>query len=231
MVSMHASRHPGQVVSRIAIAAVVALAMLMPGARPAIGAALPPVLLVHGFGASPRTFDTMAARLAHGGRDVYAIALPGQDNVVNARAIRAFIVAHRFRRVDIVAHSMGGLSSRWFVKFLRGSVSVAHYVSLGTPQHGLWETCPAPLDYGGQMCPNGSFLRALNAGDDTPGLTKYTSIFSTTDGLVPASSSRLDGGACHVRDRGVTHGQLLTDARVYRQVTSSLGGHCPSAFG
>jgi len=172
----------------------------------------------------------MAARLERNGRTVYAIDLPGQDNVVNARAIAAFLAAHHVRRVDIVGHSMGGLSSRWFVKFLRGSVAVEHYVSLGTPQYGLAETCLAPLDYGGQMCPGGVFLRRLNVGDDTPGTTRYASIASTGDGLVPVASSRLDGGACLIRDGDVTHGQLLTDARVYKQVAYTLAGRCPPPF-
>jgi triacylglycerol lipase len=222
--------HSRPVVARIAAAAVVALAVLGSGAPPAAGAVPPPVLLVHGWGSSPATFRDMEARLVRSGRVVYALALPGEDNVANARAIRAFVAAHHLLRVDLVAHSMGGLSSRWFVRFLRGTTSVEHYVSLGTPQYGLWPTCPLPLDKGGQMCPAGAFLRTLNAGDDTPGTTRYTSIFSTTDGIVPAASSRLDGGACLIRDRGVTHGQLLTDARVYRQMVYSLDGRCPPAF-
>jgi triacylglycerol lipase len=219
-----------RIASRTVLAAMVGVTMLSPGASQAVGATVRPVLLVHGFEGSSSAFDTMAARLARGGREVYAIALPGQDNIINAKAIRAFVAANRLGRVDIVAHSMGGLSSRWFVKFLRGSVSVAHYVSLGTPQYGLWGTCPAPLDYGGQMCPDGAFLGKLNSGDDTPGPTRYTSVFSTDDGLVPVSSSRLDGGACLIRDGGVTHGQLLTDTRVYRQIVYSLNGRCPTAF-
>jgi triacylglycerol lipase len=173
----------------------------------------------------------MEARLARGGRAVYAIALPGQDNIVNAKAIRAFVNAHHFRRVDVVAHSMGGLSSRWFVKFLRGSVSIEHYVALGTPQYGLLPTCVLPLDEGGQMCPGGAFLRTLNAGDDTPGRTSYTSIFSSSDGIVPATSSRLDGGACLILDRGISHHGLVTDARVYRQVVYALNGRCLRAVG
>ena len=215
---------------RMVIAAIVGVATLLPGAGTAGSATLPPVLLVHGFRGSPSAFDTMAARLARDGREVHAIALPGQDNIVNARAIRDFAAAHHLRRVDVVAHSMGGLSSRWFVKYLRGKVSIAHYVALGTPQYGLRATCPAPPEYGGQMCPDGAFLSKLNRGDDTPGTTKYTSISSTDDGLVPVSSSRLDGGACLVRDRGVTHGRLLSDARVYKQVVQSLNGRCPAGF-
>jgi triacylglycerol lipase len=215
---------------RMVIAVIAGVTMLSSGAGAADSATPPPVLLVHGFRGSPGAFDTMAARLTRAGREVHAIALPGQDNIVNARAIRDFAAAHHLRRVDVVAHSMGGLSSRWFVRYLRGRVSVAHYVALGTPQYGLWATCPAPPDHGGQMCPDGAFLSKLNRGDDTPGTTKYTSISSTDDGLVPVSSSRLDGGACLVRDRGVTHGRLLSDARVYKQVVQSLNGRCPPAF-
>jgi triacylglycerol lipase len=215
---------------RMVIAAIVGVTMLWSGPGAADSATLPPVLLVHGFRGSPASFDTMAARLARGGRAVYAIALPGQDNLINARAIRTFAAAHHLRRVDIVAHSMGGLSSRWFVKYLRGGVTVGHYVSLGTPQYGLWVACRAPLDYGGQMCPDGAFLGKLNSRDDTPGTTKYTTIFSADDGLVPASSSRLDGGACLVEVHDVTHFGLPSDARVYRQVVQALNGRCPLAF-
>ena len=226
---MHPRRHRPSIAGRVVVGALVVLVMLSGGAQPA-SAAPPPVLLVHGWGSSPSTFATMEARLVRGGRVVYAIALPGQDNIANARAIRAFIAAHHFRQLDVVAHSMGGLSSRWFIKFLRGSVSIAHYVSLGTPQYGLWPTCALALDEGGQMCPAGTFLRTLNAGDDTPGPTKYTSISSADDGIVPLVSSRLDGGACLIRDAGVTHHELLADARIYRQVVYALKGLCSPAF-
>lgn len=226
---MHPSRRLSSIAGRVVVV-MAGLTMLFGGAHPA-SAAPPPVLLVHGWGSAPATFATMEARLERGGRVVYAIALPGQDNVVNARAIRAFVVAHHLHQVDVVAHSMGGLSSRWFVKFLRGSVSIAHYVSLGTPQYGLWPTCALALDEGGQMCPGSAFLRALNAGDDTPGPTRYTSISSTDDGIVPVASSRLDGGACLIRDAGVTHHELLTDARIYRQVIYALQGRCSPAVG
>ena len=228
---VHGLRLHSTIAWRIVIVGLVGVTMLSSGARPASGASLPPVLLVHGWGSSPATFRTMEARLARGGRSVYAIALPGEDNIANAKAIRAFVAAHHFRRVDLVAHSMGGLSSRWFVKFLRGSVSIEHYVSLGTPQYGLLPSCLLPLDEGGQMCPGNAFLRALNAGDDTPGSTRYTSISSTGDGIVPATSSRLDGGACLILDGGVSHHELLTDARVYRQVVYALNGRCLPAVG
>ena len=223
--------HRSAIGRRGVLLALLGVAMLWTGPLPASAAPLPPVLLVHGFESSPATFRTMAARLVRDGRTVYAIALPGQDNVVNAGAIRSFVVAHHLRQVDIVAHSMGGLSSRWFIRFLRGSVDVVHYISLGTPQHGLWLACLAPPDDGGQMCPISDFMGRLDAGEDEPGPTRYTSIFSTADWIVPSASAHLDGGACLVQDGGVTHFALLTDARIYGQVIGALGGRCLAAFG
>jgi triacylglycerol lipase len=228
---VHALRLRSTIALRIVTATLAGVAIVSSGAPSVRGASVPPVLLIHGWGSSPATFRTMEARLVRDGRSVYAIALPGQDNIVNARAIRAFVAAHHLRRVDVVAHSMGGLSSRWWIKFLRGSISIDRYVSLGTPQYGIRPTCVLPLDEGGQMCPDSAFLRRLNAGDDTGGPTRYTSIASRTDGIVPVASSRLDGGACLVTDRGVTHRELLTDGRVYRQVVHALSGRCPPAVG
>ncbi len=192
------------------------------------------VLLVHGYQGSTTSFDQMQASLLAQGIQSIEVVLPGQDNVANANAIKTLITTKGLGTVDIVSHSMGGLSGRWYAKFLGGSTGaapiVAHYVSLGTPQYGLYAACFLPTSNGGQMCPWSSFLAQLNNGDDTPGLTSYTTIYSTTDGLVPTSSSRLDGGACFVGDSGVTHDGLLTNATVFGQIVTALGGTCPGTF-
>ena len=104
----------------------------------------------------------MIARFAAQGRTAVAIDLPSEDNVVNANAIRDFITAQGWSRVDLVGQSMGGLSARQFVKFVKSNVVVDSYVSLGTPQYGIYSACVLPGYYGGQMCPTSSFLRALN---------------------------------------------------------------------
>ena len=192
------------------------------------------VLLVHGYQGSTTSFDQMQASLLAQGIPSIEVVLPGQDNVANATAIKNLITSRGLGSVDIVAHSMGGLSGRWFAKFLGGSTGsspiVAHYISLGSPQYGLSAACLLPTTNGGQMCPWSSFLSKLNSGDDTPGTTSYTTIYSTADGLVPTSSSRLDGGACFVQDSGVTHAGLLTNATVLDQIVLALGGTCPGTF-
>jgi pimeloyl-ACP methyl ester carboxylesterase len=208
----------------------VALGTAGAGAGTALAASPDPILLVHGFQGDPLTFTEMIGRFAAAGRTAVAIDLPSEDNVVNANAIRDFIAARGWSRVDLVGHSMGGLSARQFVKYVKSSVAVDAYVSLGTPQYGIYTACVLPQGYGGQMCPNSSFLRALNRKDDTPGGTRWTTIYSTGDVYVPNSSSRLDGGACFVQVSGVGHNELDNDAGVFAHTLAAVDGTCTGTF-
>src|SRR3954451_10080477 len=166
---------------------------------PAAAAEPDPILLVHGYRGNPGTWADMIARFKANGRTAVAIDLASENNVTNANAIASFIAARGWKRVDIVGQSMGGLSARQFVKFGWTAAVIDSYVSLGTPQYGIYSACLLLRSYGGQMCESRTFLRDLNRGDDTPGRTAWTTIYSTSDEFVPNSSSRLDGGACHIK--------------------------------
>jgi triacylglycerol lipase len=214
-----------------AIAAAI-LGLLAVGTAPATVAAADsdPVLLVHGWRGSPSTWADMIARFDAAGRHAEAIALPGQDNIKNGAAIRDFIASKGWEHVDIVAQSMGGLSARYFIKTI-GTTKVDTYVSLGTPQYGVTAACLLLSSQGGQMCPSSSFLRNLNAGDDTPTDVYWTTIYSRTDGTVPNSSSRLDGGACHVfEDPGVPHNDMDNDATIFGHVLDATNRTCDGTF-
>src|SRR6478609_11994845 len=210
---------------RTVILAAVVVVLL--GATPVAAAAEPdPILLVHGYQGSPGTWADMIARFKAKGRTAVAIDLASENNVTNATAIGASIAKRGWKRVDIVAQSMGGLSARWFIKFDWSSAIVDSYVSLGTPQYGIYAACVLPRSYGGQMCPASAFLRDLNRGDDTPGHTAWTTIYSTADEFVPNSSSRLDGGACFVRVSGVHHNDMDNDAGIFAHVLAAVDGTC-----
>jgi triacylglycerol esterase/lipase EstA (alpha/beta hydrolase family) len=159
-----------------------------------------------------------------------ATAPANKDNVVNAKAIAAFITAKGWKRVDIVGQSMGGLSARHYIKILKTTV-VDTYTSIGTPQYGMNAACLLPSWYGGQMCPLSSFLRNLNSGDDTPPGAYWTTIYSRTDGIVSNSSSRLDGGACHVfEDPGVSHNYMDNDPTIFQHVLAATNRSCAGTF-
>ena len=210
----------------VMIGAVAVVAI--PGA--ALGADPDPVLLVHGYRGSPSTWADTIRWFNDNGRTAVAIDLATEDNVKNAAQIRDFIKAKGWTRVDIVAQSMGGLSSRQYIKFLDPGV-VDAYVSLGTPQYGIYSACLLPNSYGGQMCPTRSFLANLNAGDDTPGSVYWTTIYSRTDGIVPNSSSRLDGGACFVfEDPGVPHNDMDNDPTIFQHVLMAVDRTCAGTF-
>jgi len=216
-------------VRALAVAAIVAsasgiAAAPLGAAPPAAAASTVPIVLVHGWGASPESFAVMQRRFEALGRTVVAIDLPGDNNIANAKAIRDLVVANGWRKVAIVGHSMGGLSSRTWIRSYGGNRVAVTYVSLGTPQQGLIVACALPRSDGGQMCPTDPFMVKLNSGDPTPGPTAWTSIFSTTDGYVPTSASRLGGGACNVRVTGPDHSGLLTDPKVFRLVRDAIDG-------
>ena len=73
------------------------------------------------------------------------------------------------KKVDIVAHSMGGVISRWYMQSLGGN-DVRKFVSVGSPHHGLdWMVLshiPGGIEIfgeaGRQMSPHSPFLFFLN---------------------------------------------------------------------
>lgn len=210
----------GRVRRRLA-AVGVALIAVLGAAVPAAAAEPDPVLLVHGWRGDPSTWADMIDFFAAEGRTAVAIDLATEDNIKNAAQIHDFIAAKGWTKVDIVGQSMGGLSSRHYVKFLKPTV-VDTYVSLGTPQYGIYSACLLRQADGGQMCPTSTFLRNLNAGDDTPGSVYWTTIYSRTDGYVPTSASRLDGGACHVEVPGPSHNYMDNDPVIFGHVLAAV---------
>ena len=204
------------------------------GSSDAEGVVINPVVLVHGFTGSPSSMATLQANFAAQGRQAFAIDYNSENNITNANQLASFINSVKAQtgaaQVDLVVHSMGGLSSRYYLKNLGGQANVAQFVSLGSPHYGVGAACFLPTSFGGQMCPFSSFLSALNSGDDTPGSLLYTTIYSTSDGTVPTSSSRLDGGACFRQVSGVSHSGLTTNSAVFADVLQAVDGVCPGVF-
>jgi triacylglycerol lipase len=216
------------------VAVALALTALIAVPAPSRAAGPDPVLLIHGWRANASAWAVMVQRFAdRDGRTVVALMLPGQDNVVNARYIRDQVAARNWSRLDIVGVSMGGLSSRYYLKTLGGTAAVDSYVSLGTPHYGIWTACFLPGSQGGQMCSWGSFLKALNSGDDTPGTPRYMTLWGTSDTTVPQNATRLDGGACHLTVPGVAHTAYEENANVFEAVVQAIDGGsawCPGTM-
>lgn len=189
----------------LVVAAVLAatLVALLPSSPASAAPAKDPVVIVPGFTTGP-VIDTgyipLRDRLRSSGYDVTMLVYPDYglgDIRTNSQRLANTIASVRARtgaaKVDLVAHSMGGLVSRYYIKSLGGSSSVDSLIMMGTPNYGTSLANVASfLTFGScigieacnQMAAGSSFLASLNAGDDTIGSVRYTSIATKVDLVV-----------------------------------------------
>ena len=189
-----------------------------------------PIILVHGYigGYGLTPWYKLKSRLISWGcpsskifemRFSDAIFASNVDNAYELRDYVNYVLSVTgASKVDIIGHSMGGLSSRYYIKFLGGMYKVDDYVSLGTPQKGTIMAI-LPITWvtkgGVEMIPGSSFLNTLNSGDETPGSVHYTAIYAYWDELVqPYWNAKLYDGATNKGKYWVGHIGLLFDYTV-----------------
>lgn len=183
----------------IAALAFLATSVVLVTAAPTPASAAPkdPVVIVPGFTTGPIVsvgYIPLKTRLVAAGYDTTLLVYPDYglgDIHENAKRLKATVDAVKARtgasKVDLVAHSMGGLVSRDYIKNLNGAGSVDSLTMLGTPNYGTAVANLANIidcvgiTACGQMASGSSYLAALNAGDDTIGNVRYYSIATKID--------------------------------------------------
>lgn len=212
------------------VAAVLAAASLALVAGEPAGAQAPadPIVFVHGWNSSGSAWNTMIDRFAAAGvprsRMVAISYNSNQSNGTIAQQVRSAADSLRVStgapEVDIVTHSMGGLSGRYYLKNLGGSAVVDDFVSLGGPNHGTSWAYACWLFSAGcrDMIPNSGFLNALNSGDETPGATSYGAFWSNCDEVINPDTSAQLTGASDVLVGCLGHSALRTDQGVFDRV-------------
>ena len=194
------------------------------------------MVLVHGVNGSSANYKVLVQRLTQDGwpKD-YLHAVDYADpkwgcNIDNAKTllarVKSVLASTGQPRVDLVAHSMGTLSSRYFMKNMGGHLFVNTYVTLGGMHHGLTSPCMSPLDVcvWKELCSTGPFMTQLNKAPATPGKGRWVSIYGTADKTVPNSSSKLTG-AENIQLQGVEHAGakgLLEHMEAYKHVKRVL---------
>jgi triacylglycerol esterase/lipase EstA (alpha/beta hydrolase family) len=190
-----------------------------------------PVLLVHGYGCNSGYWAHLeplldGERISHASIDLEPVAGSIDDYapLIEAR-VQELCAATGAARIAIVAHSMGGLAARAWMRTY-GSTRVARLITLGTPHHG---TALANLGLGAnavQMRRESAWLRDLAAAemaDETAGhRARIVSIYTHHDNIVaPQDSSELPG-ARNVAFGGVGHVALGSNPRVLAEVLRVL---------
>jgi triacylglycerol lipase len=205
-----------------------------------------PVIIVDGMASPALLYIPMTLRLQADGYEVWNFELPTlglQDINLSAQALAAFVdnvlTQTGASKVDLVAHSQGGLASRVFIKYLGGTPKVDSLIMLGTPNQGTQLSSIASLVGScvgivgcSQMAVGSTFITDLNAGDDSLGDIVYTNIATRNDELViPYTNSFLNAADGNITNKDVQsqcplkvvlHTMMQVDAVVYSGIQDAL---------
>lgn len=185
-----------------------------------------PILFVHGWRGDSTNWSTMISRFKADGwtdKELYNWKYDtDQSNATTAEQVRTrideILAATGASKVDVVTHSMGGLSTRYYAKNLGGDQKIDAWVSLGGPNHGTTSANACTTTSCVEMRIGSTFLTDLNSGDETPGAPRYATWWSPCDEIIDPDDSVLLSGASNSKTTCITHSRLLEDAGVYRQV-------------
>ncbi|MFJ4788347.1 esterase/lipase family protein [Streptomyces sp. NPDC088794] len=221
-------RHKRRIATALSGVVATLLLSLSLAAAPAQAATHNPVVFVHGLSGSASGWDDWVADFKADGYSAAELDAWsydwGQSNATSAQQlateIRNVLARTGASKVDLVAHSMGVLSTRYYLKNLGGTAYVDDFVSVAGTNHGtsvaslcawLYTSCK-------EMQTGSAYVTALNSGDETPGSVSYASYWSDCDSAVVPNSSALLSGATNVDVGCISHTDTNNDNGVYTKV-------------
>lgn len=221
-----------RIATALATVTTTLLLSLSSSATSAQAATRNPVVFVHGLSSSSSSWDDWVSYFKGDGytsSELYAWSYDwGQSNVTTAAQLKTKIESVRAAtgasKVDVVVHSMGALSSRYYLKNLGGTAYVDDFVSTAGVNHGtsvagwcrwLYTSCS-------EMYTGSSFLTSLNSGDETPGSVSYASYWSNCDDALTPDTSAILSGATNVEVGCVAHNEMNNDEGIYEQVRAFI---------
>jgi pimeloyl-ACP methyl ester carboxylesterase len=196
---------------------------------------MPPVLLIHGYGCNSGYWHFMSRALRRAGISHYALDLEPvfasiDDFVPQVHlAIETICQRSGHDRLIILAHSMGGLVARAYLR-AHGAKRLAKVITLGTPHRGTGLARFGIGENSAQMRWTGTgsegecsaWLRKLER-QENPALRRlFVSLYSHHDNIVsPQLSSHLPG-AVNVELHGIGHVALALHPRVQAIVIDEI---------
>jgi triacylglycerol esterase/lipase EstA (alpha/beta hydrolase family) len=190
-----------------------------------------PLLLLHGYGCNggywaPLSRRLRQAHISYFAPDMQPAADASLDDYVPLvqRAVTELCERSGSDRVIIVAHSMGGLVGRAYLRE-HGSAQVARVITLGTPHHG---TALASFGFGlnaqqMQRANAGAhgasaWLTVLAAAESESRRALFTSIFSHHDNIIAPQTSSYLPGAKNIEFGAIGHVALGSNEAVMQCV-------------
>ena len=192
-----------------------------------------PVLLVHGVLCNSGVWLGMRGALRRRGiGPIFTISYGPPFSSIDEFAeqlackVDAIVAQTGAPNVSIVAHSMGGLVARAYLR-RHGAGRIDRVITIGTPHAGSVHAWLCPGTSLAQLRGRNPWLTALNA-EPLPSVP-LVSIWSWHDSMVaPQNSARL-AGAENIALAGIGHNALLRDPGVFDLVAAILRGADPAA--
>ncbi|HEV8256127.1 MAG TPA: alpha/beta fold hydrolase [Casimicrobiaceae bacterium] len=187
-----------------------------------------PVLLVHGVLVNDGVWLSLRRLLAKNGvAPIYTINYgpPLADIEWFAEQLHTRIedirAATGAERLVLVAHSMGGLVARAYLRHF-GAARVAKLITIGAPHHGSMLAWSFPGTCLAQMRPGNPWLTDLNRDENRAAPVPITSIWSRHDSMVAPQASSVLGNAENIALVGIAHNALLGDRQVMELVVRQI---------
>lgn len=188
-----------------------------------------PVVLVHGLGGNRGLWLPLRLFLrVNGHRRMYAFGY--EDGTIEGHAedlkefVETVLQTTGEQQVDIVAHSLGGIISRYAIQRLGLGGTVRTLVTMATPHQGTYAAQYANTTLTRSLRPESDVIRDLN-GDGPAGYPmRFFSICSNRDVYVVPAEGMKHPGAENVFLPDVSHTQYLVSPKVFRVVASCLTG-------
>jgi pimeloyl-ACP methyl ester carboxylesterase len=187
-----------------------------------------PLLLVHGVGVNDGVWFALRRDLARRGLGpVYTInygpPLAGIEHFAGQLAARidAICADTGAARVALIAHSMGGLVARAYLR-RAGAARIARLVTIGTPHHGSMLAWTFPGRCLAQMRPGSPWLAGINAAENESPPAPVVSVWSRHDSMVAPQVSADLARARNVVLSGIGHNALLSNGSVMDEVAHAV---------
>ena len=187
-----------------------------------------PLLLVHGVAVNDGVWFAVRRDLARRGLGpVYTINYgPPLADIEHfagqlASRIDALRAATGAERVTLIAHSMGGLVARAYLRRF-GAARIAQLITIVTPHHGSMLAYTFPGYCLAQMHPGNPWLVELNRDESAPAPVPITSIWSRHDSMVAPQASSVLRNAENIALVGIAHNALLEDKQVMALILAEI---------
>lgn len=189
------------------------------------------ILLVPGWGDRSRSLRHIRSyllRAGHAESTIHAMEFRARfgSNIEHAEEIAAAVEALRkhtsAERVDVVAHSMGGLALRYYLHFHAGGSKIRRVVFTGTPHRGTWV---AYLGWGKgarEMRPGHQLLAELRRLPSVPTGVSALCIHTPMETRVLPQNSALLPDTRHQRVWCPSHPRLLRSKKVFAAIRQFL---------